>query len=172
MTAISNYLAKSQALSGAVLSAPVRSLDGARALMRLMRRIVGAALVLAAAGLWFSPDHDMTADLALIKLVLSLVAGLAGVALIQGWSAPDAPEVEIDVVRRRVRLVRRSHGLGSSSSEDIVHDCSFAELGHVEKHHDTVTLWDAQGNLLAEVAPTDRATLSFLVAGLRDAGKL
>ncbi|MCR8825676.1 hypothetical protein [Pseudosulfitobacter koreensis] len=167
MTATPDYLCNHSETSRAILNAPIRSLDGACMVARMLLRIVGAGLVLAAAGLWISPGGGMTADLALIKLVLSLVAGFVGLALIQCWATPDAPEAEIDVMRSRVRLVRRGRGRAQ-----VLHECSFAELGRVERRDDTVTLWDAGGRLLAEVAPADPGTLRFLVAGLRDAGKL
>ncbi|ASM71905.1 MULTISPECIES: hypothetical protein [Roseobacteraceae] len=166
MTATTDFMTDT-AMTTSTLSTPVRSLDGGRTVVRMARRITGAALILAAAGLWIAPGSNWTADAVLIKLVLSLVAGLVGLALVQSWSAPDTPEAEIDVVRRRVRLVRRTR-----RGDKVLQDCSFAELGRVENHKNIVTLWDTRGALLAEVAPTDRGTLRFLVSGLRDAGKL
>lgn len=167
MTTTSDYIADGARLSAATLSAPVRSMDAGRALGRVMQRLTGAALLLAAAGLWLAPGSSWAAEILLVKLVLSLVAGLAGLALIQNWTAPDAPEVEIDLVRRHVRLLRRA-----GAQHEILHECSFAGLGRVEKSKNTLTLWDARGELLAEVAPVDRDVLKALVAGLRDAGKL
>lgn len=167
MTTTSDYIADGPRLSAATLSAPVRSMDAGRALGRMVQRVTGAALILAAAGLWLMPGSSWAADLLLIKLILSLVAGFAGLALIQNWTTLDAPEVEIDVVRRQVRLLRRT-----GAQHSILHECSFAELGRVEKTQNTLTLWDAHGDLLAEVAPVDPGMLKALVAGLRDAGKL
>lgn len=167
MTTTSDYIAEASPRGTATLSAPVRSMDAGRALGRMAQRVTGAALILAAAGLWLAPGSSWAAEILLVKLVLSLVAGCVGLALIQNWTTPDAPEVEIDLVRRHVRLVRRA-----GAQLMVLHECSFAELGHVEKTKNTVTLWDAHGDLLAEVAPVDRGVLKALVAGLRDAGKL
>jgi hypothetical protein len=162
MTTTSEFLTK-----GETLSVPVRTLDGARSLVRVIRRVGGAGLILAAVGLWVMPGSNWAAEVLLIKLVLSLVSGFVGLALVQNGATKDRPEVEIDVVRRRVQLVSRAPG-----RDIVLYACSFAELGRAEKHMNSVTLWDANGNILAEVVPADRTVLRSLVSGLRDAGKL
>lgn len=167
MTTTSDCITDGPGRNPAVFGVSVRALDAGRTLGRLARRVTGAGLILAAAGLWLAPGSSWAADILLIKLVLSLVAGGVGLALVQTGHAPDTPEVEIDLVRRRVRVVGRTGG-----KDVVLHDCSFADLGRVEKTSNTLMLWDAHGNLLAEVAPADRRALKALVSGLRDAGKL
>lgn len=162
MTSTSEFLTKCE-----TLDAPMRTLDGVRSVVRMMRQIGGAGLILAAVGLWIMPGSNWAAEILLFKLVLSLVLALVGFALSQDGAARDTPEVEIDVVRRRVQLVNRARG-----RDVILHACSFAELGRAEKHMNSVTLRDARGNILAEVVPADRGVLHMLVSGLRDAGKL
>lgn len=167
MTTTSDYITDGPGRNPAVFGVSVRALDAGRTLGRLARRVTGAGLILAAAGLWLAPGSSWAADILLIKLVLSLVAGGVGLALVQTGGAPDAPEVEIDLVRRRIRVVHRARG-----QDMTLQDCSFSELGRVEKIRNTLTLWDNSGNLLAEIAPADQRVLRALVSGLRDAGKL
>tara|TARA_R110000764_G_scaffold40267_1_gene89996 strand:+ start:130 stop:633 length:504 start_codon:yes stop_codon:yes gene_type:complete len=167
MTTTSDYITDGPGRNPAVFGVSVRALDAGRTLGRFARRVTGAGLILAAAGLWLAPGSSWAAEILLIKLVLSLVAGGVGLALVQTGGAPDTPQVEIDLVRRRVRVVGRTGG-----KDVVLHDCSFADLGRVEKTSNTLVLWDAHGNLLAEVAPADRRALKALVSGLRDAGKL
>lgn len=87
MTTTSDYITDSQGRNPAVDGVSVRALDTGRTLGRLARRVTGAGLILAAAGLWLAPGSSWAADILLIKLVLSLVAGASG----WRWSRPGPP---------------------------------------------------------------------------------
>lgn len=147
---------------------PVRMADGGRMIVRGTLRLFGAAMALAAIGLWLAPGASWDSDIMLFKLILSLCALIAGIGMLSSSSRPPAPEVEIDSIRREVRLVRRLRG----AAPVILQSCTFGDLAHVEHSNTTVRLWDKGGAFLAEVNVTDRSALSSLLSGLRDAGKL
>ncbi|GAA6177908.1 hypothetical protein [Sulfitobacter pacificus] len=147
---------------------PVSMVDGGRMIIRGTQRLVGVSLTLAALGLWLAPGATWESDIMLFKLILSLSAVIAGLGLISQSAGQRAPEIEIDTIRREVRLVRRQRG----AADQILQSCSFAKLAHAEQDGNTVRLWDQAGRFLAEVKLTDRASLRSLVTGLRDAGKL
>ncbi|MGC1495107.1 MAG: hypothetical protein WA790_04810 [Sulfitobacter sp.] len=147
---------------------PVRIVGGGRMLVRAAQRLMGVALIIAALGLWLAPGASWESDVMLFKLILSITAGLAGLGLMQSSATPQAPEVEIDTIRREVRLVRRA----KDGHSDVLQRCAFAELGRVEREGAHVRLWDSSNTFLAEVSLSDRSAMSSLVSGLRDAGKL
>ncbi|MFK7834921.1 MAG: hypothetical protein AB8B60_01760 [Sulfitobacter sp.] len=147
---------------------PVRMADGGRMIVRGVQRLLGASLALAAIGLWIAPGSSWESDVMLFKLILSITALLAGLGMMSSSSRPTPPEVEIDTIRREVRLVRRMAG----DTTMVLQSCSFAELAHAELKGSIVRLWDKGGAFLAEVSLVDRKALGSLVAGLRDEGKL
>lgn len=151
-----------------VTAEPARMVSGMRMVVRGSQRLFGVALTLAAVGLWLAPGSSWETDIMLFKLILSLTAVLAGLGLISASSAPPLPEVEIDPIRREVRLVRRQRGRAPITLQR----CSFAKLAKVEHQGNCVRLWDQRGYFIAETNLSDRQALSSLLAGLRDAGKL
>jgi hypothetical protein len=148
--------------------APVRIADGARMLVRAAQRLSGVALVLAALGLWLAPGSSFESDIMLFKLILSITAVLAGIALMQSSATPNTPEVEIDLIRREVRLVR----FIKEGANDVLQRCAFADLARAERDGMHVRLWGQNDALLAEVSLSDRTEMTSLVSGLRAAGKL
>jgi hypothetical protein len=146
----------------------VVSTDGGRLILRILQRLVGVSLALAAAALWIAPGSSMEGDVMLYKLILSLTSVIAGMGLMHASARPPEPEIEIDTIRREVRLVRRT-----KSGEDTVLSAStYAELGKVEVDGPYVRLWDAKMTLLAEVTLYDRDTRLGFLGALRDEGKL
>lgn len=144
-----------------------RTVDGSRWLKRSAQRLGGAALMTAAAGLWVQPGASWDADVMLIKLGLSLTLGLAGLAVLQAGRAVPPVEVEIDTIRREVRLMR-----GKGRARQLVTRTALAELGPAEVQGNMVRLWSGDGALIAEVALTDPAIRRSLTGALRDADKL
>lgn len=144
-----------------------RMVSGQRWLTRSGQKIAGTALMLAAAGMWVLPGASWDADVALIKLGLTVGVGLAGLtAWMAGRSVPLV-EIEIDTVRREVRLVR-----GKAKSRTLVSRTRIGDLGQAEVCGTMVRLWDGNGSLLAEVAMSDPAVRRSLTTVLRDEGKL
>ncbi|MEM7521432.1 MAG: hypothetical protein AAF307_10380 [Pseudomonadota bacterium] len=163
MTATADFIQKD-----IPVTEPVRMVDGTRMIARGIQRLLGAALALAAVGLWVAPGSSWDNDILLFKLILSLTAVFAGIGLMSASAKPRAPEVQIDTIRREVRLVRRMTG----AAPVVLQSCRFDELAQAEFDGATVKLWDTEGVFLADVCPTDRNALSSLVSGLRDAGKI
>lgn len=147
---------------------PVRIADGGRMLVRVTQRLSGVALLLAAAGLWFAPGAAWESDIMLFKLILSLTAGLAGVGLMQSSTTPNTPEIEIDTIRRQVRLVRFVKG----GENQVLQSCAFADLARAERDGMNVRMWDSNNVFLAEVLLADRTEITSLMSGLRAAGKI
>lgn len=70
-------------------------------------RLGGAALVLAAAGLWLAPGVAADAELALMKLGASLFLAALGVVLLLAGRRSGVDEVQIDTIQREIRIVTR-----------------------------------------------------------------
>ncbi|MFL4471526.1 hypothetical protein ACERZ8_17185 [Tateyamaria armeniaca] len=144
-----------------------RMVDGMRWMTRGAQRLGGVALVLSAIGLWVMPGMSFEADLALFKLGVSVALGFAGLAIMQAGRARRTVKIEIDTVRREVRLVR-----GKRGARDLVSRTAIADLGPAEIHGNMARLWTMDGALVAEVAMSDPNLRRSLMAALRDAGKI
>lgn len=136
-------------------------------IVRAAQRLMGTALAMAALGLWFGPGASWEADVMLFKLILSVTAALAAIGLLLASSAPKPPEVEFDLIRREVRLMRNA----GRRNAVILQRCAFADLSGVEWDGPHLRLWDAERRLLAEAMIDDRSALGSLINALRDAGK-
>tara|TARA_R110002049_G_scaffold10127_2_gene50291 strand:- start:86950 stop:87444 length:495 start_codon:yes stop_codon:yes gene_type:complete len=163
MTATADFMPPDPSIADAA-----RIGDGSRLLVRAVQRLAGASLTLAAVGLWLMPSAAGEEGVLLFKLILSVTAVLAGLCLLQASAAPRAPQVEIDTIRREVRLVRDGH----EGQRAVLGRCRFGDLSRVEHRGAHLRLWDENDNFLVEVTLTDRSTMNSLVAGLQDAGKL
>ena len=161
--------ATTQYMNGAMaLTRQVRLARGSRLAMRGGMRLVGAALTISAVAIWLAPGANWEQDVMIFKLVLSLSAILAGVGLMQSGTERAAPEVEIDSVRREVRLQRKVSG----AAPLVLERCSFSQLSRAEISGRQVRLYGADRRLMAEVVLRDRKAMASLLAGLEDAGKL
>ena len=168
MTATADFMNANTSATAMADIEPVRMVDGGRMIVRGVQRLAGVSLTIAALALWLVPGSSWESDIMLFKLILSITAVIAGLGLVSSSSTPRTPEVEIDTIRREVRLVRRQRGV----APEVLQSCGFAQLSRAEHEGNTLRLWDQAGKLLAEVSLTDRAALSSLVSGLRDVGKL
>lgn len=141
--------------------------DGGRFVLRGAQRLLGVALIAVAFGLWLMPGSDFDHELLLFKLLLSIVAGLAGVGMLQSGTARLDPRVEIDTIRREVRLVRDT----ASDALQVIDRCAFDALAKVEIDGPHVRLWNASGVFMAEATLTDQQVLSRLATCLRASGQ-
>ena len=141
--------------------------NGARWLVRSAQRMAGVTLILAAVGLWVVPGSLWDADVVMIKFGLTILFGLGGLCVLQLGRAQPLVQVEIDTLRREVRLVR-----GTGRGRTLVRRTAIADLGPAELHGAMVRLWAADGALVAEVAISDPVARRSLTGALRDAGKL
>lgn len=161
MTAITDFSSQND------IAETPHMVNGARWLTRSAQSLGGVALVLAAVGLWITPGAAFDPQLALFKLGVSATLVLVGLAIVQtGWSKPMV-QVEIDTVRREVRLVR-----GKGRARTLVSRISIADLGPAEVRGTMARLWTADGALVAEVAMSDPDLRRSLMGALRDAGKI
>jgi hypothetical protein len=166
MTATADYIV-AEATEIHTPIAPVQTLGGGRLMIRGSQSLLGAALMLSAAGLWIAPGSDWSADVLLIKLVISLVIGFCGLALLQQGKTPASPEVEIDTIRHEIRIVRRGlHG------REVLSHTKYDDLERAELNGAHLILWGAGDTMLAEVALTDPKMRRALLSGLSNAGKL
>ncbi|WP_299693148.1 hypothetical protein [uncultured Tateyamaria sp.] len=150
--------------------APVRTVDGRRWLARGAQRFSGIVMVMAVVGLWLQPGGAFEQDVMLFKLALSAFMGMAGVALIQGARRKRSLEVEIDLERDVLRLVRPAASMFSSPV--VVRRCAFSNLGTVDVVSHMVRMWDKRGELLAEVPLADPETRYALLCALSAHGKI
>ena len=146
---------------------PVYTMDGGRLVVRSGQSLLGVALILAAVGLWIMPGSDLSNDVMLMKLVLSVVAAGIGISLSHNAKTESAPSVEIDMVRREIRLVRSKRD-GSNDRKRF----KFADLDAAEVDGNHFTLWGRHNAVLAEVDIKDPRLHRSLKGALQDAGKL
>lgn len=139
--------------------------DGRRAIVRGAQRLFGASLCFATLGLWmFDAGYGDPAEI-LSKLMVSIVMLFSGAALWQAGAPVSRPELEIDLVRREIRLVR--FGVGRKI---LVERCKFRELWRAEFRGQTVRIWEKDGGLMAEMAMGNAAALNRLRRVLRIEG--
>jgi hypothetical protein len=146
----------------------VRTADGGRMVVRAVLRLTGAALLMSAILLWVMPGASWESELILFKLLLSVVAAVTGLGMYAASAKPQAPQMQIDMIRREVRLLRP----GRAGREVLLHRCRFADLSRVEQTGAHLRLWDEHETLLGDVTVSDRKVLHRLMTGLQDAGKL
>lgn len=134
-----------------------------RAILRAVQRLLGASLSIAALGLWVVPvGAGGTAEM-LSKIMITLVLGFAGAALWQSGAPTPSPEIEIDMTRREVRLVR-----WYGESKSLVTRRRFDELQGAAFAGREVQLWDRDGSLLADLTLPDAALAAALRRALED----
>jgi hypothetical protein len=144
---------------------PMRIAEGSRLVARLLSRVLGTGFLIAAVGLWLVPGSNFAADLMLFKLCLSVCALGAGAGFIQLGARPAAPEVQIDMAQRRIRVLRPS----VTGSMKVLQQCCFDELSHVERGGPHLRLWDRDGAFLAEVTLTRPEEMERVLDHLRAA---
>ena len=146
---------------------PVRAPINFATTMVALQRLTGAGFVTLAFGMWFVPGASWASELMLIKLVLSVSAGLVGIAMVQEFAQRPAPEFEIDTVRREIRVFENR-----GKTRKIIEICKFADLTRVERDGPQLKLWNGMGEMMAEMSIHDRATLTNVTSALTTAGKL
>lgn len=140
---------------------------GPRNLGHLAVRSVGVVLVLAGIGVWLEPTAYPGPDLVAMKLGLSLFLSLAGFLILQDRTDTHGPEMQIDMIRREVRVFS-TDGAGRRASRRI----PLQDLGQADMKDDAVRLSTAGGEMLGDVSLQDPRVRARLCGALQDAGKL
>ena len=163
MGAVTNFTADS-----VQFSTQAGMVDGSRAVLRSGQRVLGVALVLAATGLWLTPGSNFGSDVMLFKEGLSVLSLMLGASLMLSGQKPALPDIQIDTLRRELRLVRpRAVG-----AKRVLHRCSFCDLGRVERIGRNFHFWDERGNFIVDVHIAERRVVDNLTFSLRDSGQV
>ncbi|MEP4195363.1 MAG: hypothetical protein ABJL99_06970 [Aliishimia sp.] len=142
-------------------SVTLRATGGQRLILRAIQRLLGASFSIAALFLWLLPvGNGGTAEI-LCKLMVTLVLGFSGAALWQAGTPTPAPELEIDLVRREVRLVR-----WYGETKSLITRRRFSDLRGAKFDGRDVQLWDQNGELLADLTLPDLEAAKSLRTGL------
>lgn len=113
---------------------------------RALIACAGAALCMSAGGLWLVPSED--AAMQLIKLLASVVLLLGGLILFNGLNRADsAPEVQIDPVKRQLRVYE--YDAKGRSTLKACHDIDALQELSVDKRK--LRARDASGVLVLEM---------------------
>lgn len=116
----------------------------------LVSQSVGVVLMASALGLWFAPSVVYDPQALMVKMGLSLIAGISGVALFSSARKTVAPDVEFDQIRREIRIVRRG-----SKVDEVLNIVGFDELSEVEMSDGMIKAHDQNGDLLIELPIED-----------------
>ncbi|MEP6021292.1 MAG: hypothetical protein ABJ251_22705 [Paracoccaceae bacterium] len=127
----------------------------------------GMAMIVLAFAVWFAPESVFPAMPKIFKLFASLSFGFLGLAFWQSVSNLGLPSVEIDTIRREVKLMR-----GFGKTRHVAGEYKFKDLAQAERVGNQIRLWGNDGTILVDVEMRDPAKLNSLVSGLRDEGKL
>lgn len=141
----------------------LRTRGGHRMLWRGAKRVVGASFSLAALALWLVPAGAGDSAEMLSKLIATLILGVVGATFWQAGAPAPAPEIEIDMIRREVRLVR-----WYGKTKSLVTRHRFADLSGADFQRRNVQLWDKSGNLLADLTMPDDILTRSLHRALQD----
>ena len=143
------------------------TVSGTRSILRLMQRLVGVSLLMASSGLWLAPGANWNNEVMLMKMALSAISLLVGVWLILSGQKPAAPEIQIDTVRRVVRLVRP----GPLGADLLLQKCRFSDLSKVKREDRVLRFWDEKGDFIADVYIGHQSVMDVLISGLLDSGQ-
>ncbi|MGJ8546818.1 MAG: hypothetical protein ACSHWZ_15335 [Sulfitobacter sp.] len=149
-------------------AAPARPRSTGSGVMQALLRILGLGAMGICLAFWLSPGASWEPDVMLFKLILSVITGIAGLGLLQASMPARQSEVEIDLERQELRLMRRVAGGG----HELLHRCQFDDLQRADLRGTHLRLWGVGGRLLAEVTVSNRRAVAILLDKLRDAGKL
>ncbi|WP_425045415.1 hypothetical protein [Primorskyibacter sp. S87] len=107
-------------------------------------RICGTALVLSAAGMWLLPGAQLSAELVLMKLGVSIFFFLCGLALLMMHHADNQPDAYFDPIRREVRVLQKNN----RGRPHTVLRRAYDSLGSAKFFETKVELYDMDGSLL------------------------
>lgn len=139
--------------------------EGRRAVLRIVFRVVGTALVLTAPMLWVLPGSAVQADIMLMKLGVSLFFFLCGLALLMRNHVDALPEAYFDPIRRELRVLQKN----DRGRPQTVMRRSYDSLGGARITTRAIELWDVDGSVLMRLpvdSPDVRQALRMQLSGL------
>lgn len=143
----------------------LRARDGVPFLVRTAQRFAGVSLSVAAVTLMIFPFGAGSTTEILCKMMVAIVLGFAGAALYQAGSPVPTPELELDIIRREVRLVR-----WTGKSRTVARRVKFSDLSRAEFGDRSVRIWDGQDTMLAELTLSETGARRSLKSALMDEG--
>lgn len=152
-------------LGDPILEVSVKMRDGVPWLVRTAQRFGGVACSVAGLALLLFPFGAATTTEILCKFMVALILGFVGAALWQAGSPVATPEMEIDLVRREVRLIR---WVGRQRHETS--KAPFSDLGRADVTGRVARLWDKTDGLIAEISLADENAVRSLKRALQDEG--
>lgn len=122
---------------------------------RAMMRFVGVVAILSAVGVWVVQTRLWDVEIVLIKLVVSVIFGTAGMAMLQVGRDLGADEFHIDKTEGELRHVKR----GCDGIVRLQASYRFADLGNVSIEGGILEAQDRSGAALirAEIRDVDAA---------------
>ena len=110
----------------------------------LVFRIIGAAMVLSASGMWLMPGVAVDSDLVLIKLGMSVFFFLCGLALLMRNHQDNQPDAYFDAIRGEVRVLQKDN----RGRPEMVLRRSYDTLGSASFTGDMFEMFDPDGTML------------------------
>ncbi len=133
-------------------------LDANWTLGLVLKRFIGAAMMLSAVGLWLMPEAGERYDLTLVRLGISVSLVLVGLALLSVREAAGRPEACFDPIRKELRLLR----CDAYRRPRTILRRSYDRLGGARFTAATVQIYEADGSLLMELPICSTALRSQL----------
>lgn len=121
-------------------------------IVALLFRIAGTALILSSAAMWVMPGSQTGADLLLIKLGLSVVFLLCGLAMLMIHHVDNLPDAYFDPIRSEVRVLQKD----KRGRPQAVLRRSYDTLGSARFRDNAVEIYDVDGSLLMRLPIDDR----------------
>lgn len=131
---------------------------------RAMMRFVGVIAILSAVGVWVVQTRMWDIEVVLIKLVVSVIFGTGGMAMLQVGRDLGEDEFHIDKARGELRHVKR--GCDGIVRLQAAH--RFADLGKVRIEGGILEAQDKSGAALVRAEIRDKDAADGLRAALQD----
>lgn len=127
------------------------SRSGGVAVLTIVFRICGTALILAAPALWVLPGSLIAGDLTLMKFGATIFFFLCGLVLLMRNHEDAQPEVYFDPIRREMRVLQ----MNKRGRPETILRRSYDTLGAAHFTKRAVELWDLDGSILMRLSLPD-----------------
>ncbi|MFC3119333.1 hypothetical protein [Jhaorihella thermophila] len=117
-------------------------------------RIVGTALIISSGAMWLVTGSQFSPDLMLMKLGLSLIFLLSGLAMLMVHHVDNRPDAYFDPIRCEVRVLRKD----KRGRPRSVLRRDYDSLGSARFHGRLVEVFDVDGSLLMRLPVDDAET--------------